>query len=82
MIPFGLLPYFVTLTEYGHQQPMSGWVSMIIIAICNIWMVAMSVRLLLRMDVKSARMVMFSSYFYLMIVLLALFADRNYVPGL
>ncbi len=82
MIPFGLLPYFVTLVEYGHKQPMSGWVSMCIIAVCNLWMVLMSVKLLLKMDAKSARMVMFSSYFYLMIVLLALFADRNYVPGI
>ncbi len=82
MTPFGLLPYFVTLAEYGHKQPMSGWVSMCIITVCNLWMVLMSVKLFLKMDAKSARMVMFSSYFYLMIVLLALFADRNYVPGL
>ncbi len=82
MIPFGLLPYFVTLSEYGNKLPMSGWVSMLIITFCNLWMVLVSVKLFLKMDAKSARMVMFSSYFYLMIVLLALFADRNYLPGL
>lgn len=34
-------------------------------------------RLLVRMDVKSARHVMFASYFYLMVVLLALYLDRT-----
>jgi protoheme IX farnesyltransferase len=72
MIPFGLLPWYIG---------MSGSTSLIIVTICNLWMVAVSIKLFLKMDVKSARMVMFSSYFYLMIVLLALFADRI-MPGL
>ena len=40
-------------------------------------MVYVSVLLFIRMDAASARRVMFSSYFYLMIVLLALFANRG-----
>lgn len=71
MIPFGLLPWYMDI---------AGMVSMWIVLACNLWMVAVSVKLFLRMDVRSARMVMFSSYFYLMIVLLALFADRT-VPA-
>jgi protoheme IX farnesyltransferase len=39
-------------------------------------MVLMSVRLLVKMDVAAARKLMFSSYFYLMIVLLSLYADK------
>jgi len=67
MVPVGLLPY---LTK------MSGVVSMWILLACNLGMVYVSVLLLIKMDKKSARRVMFSSYFYLMIVLLALFANR------
>ncbi len=67
MIPMGLLPYYTR---------MSGQVSMWILLACNLSMVYVSVLLFIRMDAKSARRVMFSSYFYLMIVLLALFANR------
>ncbi len=68
MIPFGFLPWYIGLT---------GIISLWIVTACNLWMVAVSIQLFIKMDVKSARMVMFSSYFYLMIVLLALFADRT-----
>ena len=67
MIPVGLLPYLTGI---------SGMTSLFILLMCNLGMVLVSVILFLRMDAKSARRVMFSSYFYLMIVLLALFADR------
>jgi protoheme IX farnesyltransferase len=67
MIPFGLLPYYMGI---------AGVVSMWVLLICNLWMVGVSVLLFLKMDQKSARWVMFSSYFYLMVVLLALFVDR------
>jgi len=72
MIPFGLMPYFVGLTDTGTR----GIICMAILFICNLWMVYVSVLLFKNMDVKSARKVMFSSYFYLMIVLLALFVGR------
>ncbi|MBI3882767.1 MAG: protoheme IX farnesyltransferase, partial [Sphingobacteriales bacterium] len=67
MIPVGFLPYYTQ---------MAGVVSMWVLLGCNLWMVYTSVILFIKMDVKSARLVMFSSYFYLMIVLLALFANR------
>ena len=67
MIPMGFLPYYTGI---------SGIVSMFILLACNLWMVYVSVLLFKRMDAKSARRVMFSSYFYLMIVLLAMFANR------
>ena len=68
MIPFGLMPYYTG---------MAGAVSMWVLLVCNLWMVYVSVVLFIKMDVKSARNVMFSSYFYLMIVLLALFVNRQ-----
>ncbi len=67
MIPVGVLPNYFGI---------SGQTSMWIILGCNIWMLYVSVMLYIKMDVASARKVMFSSYFYLMIVMLALYADK------
>jgi protoheme IX farnesyltransferase len=67
MIPVGFLPYY-----FGY----TGIVSAIIVMVCNLFMVVQSIRLYQQMDVKSARRVMFSSYIYLPIVLLALLADK------
>lgn len=71
MIPVGMLPYFVK---------MSGWLSFWILIAANAVMVIQCVRLYMNMDVKSARRVMFSSYIYLPIVLLALLADKIAAP--
>ena len=67
MIPVGVLPYYFN---------MSGVVSMWIVLGCNIGMLYLSIVLYLKMDVGSARKVMFGSYFYLMIVLLSLYANK------
>lgn len=68
MIPVGMLPYYYKI---------SGITSLWILLVCNLFMVLVSVQLYIKMDVASARKVMFSSYFYLMIVLLALLVDKN-----
>ncbi len=70
MFPVGVLPYYFN---------MSGTVSMWVVLVCNLWMLLVSIRLYIKMDVPSARRVMFSSYFYLMIVLLSLYADKIHV---
>src|SRR5437588_174410 len=67
MLPVGLLPYYYKI---------SGITSLWIVLVCNIWMVVMSILLFIKMDVTAARRVMFSSYFYLMIVLLSLLFDK------
>jgi heme o synthase len=67
MIPFGLLPYYMGI---------AGLTSLWVLLLCNLWMVYVSVLLFVKMEVKYARYVMFSSYFYLMVVLLALYMDR------
>ena len=67
MIPVGMLPYYYNI---------SGITSLWIVLVCNLWMVFVSVMLFVKMDVAAARKVMFSSYFYLMIVLLALLFDK------
>ena len=68
LIPIGVLPYV-----FG----MSGWISLVIVALANLFMVFQCVRLFREMDVKAARRVMFSSYIYLPVVLLALLADKT-----
>ena len=67
LIPIGVVPYFLG---------MSGMVSLVIVALANIFMVWKCVQLYINMDVSSARKVMFSSYIYLPIVLLSLLSDK------
>jgi protoheme IX farnesyltransferase len=67
MVPVGMLPFF-----YG----MSGLFSFWVLLFSNLFIVMQCVRLYLSMDVKAAKRVMFSSYIYLPVVLLALLADK------
>lgn len=67
MVPLGFLPHYFHLT---------GQLSMWLVLAANIAMMIQCIRLYKDMDVKAARRVMFSSYIYLPIVLLALLADK------
>ncbi len=67
MVPVGMLPYYFNI---------GGILAFWILLACNLWMVYVSIMLVIRMNVAAARRVMFSSYFYLMIVLLALLFDK------
>ncbi|MEJ0102440.1 MAG: heme o synthase [Bacteroidota bacterium] len=67
LVPIGVMPYFI------H---MSGLVSLVIVGIANLFMVLRCVNLYRQMDVNAARKVMFGSYIYLPVVLLALLADK------
>jgi protoheme IX farnesyltransferase len=67
LIPIGVLPYV-----FG----MSGMVSLVIVALANGMMLWQCIRLFREMDLKAARRVMFSSYIYLPVVLLALLANK------
>lgn len=67
MVPVGMLPYF-----FGISGILSFW----IILACNIWMVIASLKLVFKMNASSARLVMFSAYFYLMIVFLSMLFDK------
>ncbi len=67
LLPAGMLPYFFEV---------SGKVSLVIVLIANFFMVLQCVRLYKEMTIQSARRVMFSSYIYLPIVLLALLVDK------
>ncbi|TBR18384.1 MAG: protoheme IX farnesyltransferase [Chitinophagaceae bacterium] len=67
LIPVGVLPYFIE---------MSGLISLIIVTGANFFMLWQCIRLYRDMEIISARRVMFSSYIYLPIVLLALLGDK------
>src|SRR5450432_635123 len=67
LIPVGVLPYVFN---------MSGIISFVIVFIANLLMVWQCVRLYKEMELKAARRVMFSSYIYLPVVLLALLANK------
>jgi protoheme IX farnesyltransferase len=67
LLPVGTLPYF---------DGMSGMVSLLIVVIANFFMITQCVRLYREMSIKAARRVMFSSYIYLPVVLLALLVDK------
>ena len=67
MVPVGMLPY------YFH---IGGILSFWVLLFCNLWMVFVSILLVIKMNSAAARRVMFSSYFYLMIVFLALLFDK------
>lgn len=67
MIPVGLLPYFIG---------MSGIVSLVIVTIANLFLVFQCLRLYNESNATAARRVMFSSYIYLPVVLLALLGDK------
>lgn len=67
LIPIGVLPYV-----FG----MSGIVSMVIVTLANFTMLWQCIKLFRDMDVKAARGVMFGSYIYLPVVLLALLANK------
>jgi protoheme IX farnesyltransferase len=67
LLPVGLLPYFLE---------MSGLMSLIIVLVANLLMVMQCMRLYREMSIRAARRVMFSSYIYLPVVLLALLADK------
>ena len=67
MVPVGMLPYYFNI---------GGLLAFWILLGCNLWMVYVSLMLVIKMNAAAARKVMFSSYFYLMIVFLALLFDK------
>jgi len=67
LFPIGAMPYV-----FG----MSGAVSLAVVTMANLLLLWQCIRLFQRMDVGSARKVMFGSYIYLPVVLLALLADK------
>jgi len=73
LIPVTLAPYFTGMCEY---KSIAGMIGLLLVIAGNMFMVMRCVNLYRKMDVPSARKVMFGSYMYLPVVLLALLLSK------
>ncbi len=74
LVPVTLLPFFTGMCNYDNTQGMIG-VGLIIVA--NIFMTGRCVGLYRKMDVSSARKVMFGSYMYLPVVMFSMLLSKG-----
>ncbi len=73
LLPVTLLPFYTGMCSYSDVKGMIG-IGLVILA--NVFMLSRSVSLYRKMDTASARKVMFGSYLYLPVVLLALLMSK------
>jgi len=73
LLPVTLLPYFTGMCSYDDVK---GIISLVLVLAANIFMLMRCIRLYQNMDTSSARKVMFGSYMYLPVVLLALLMSK------
>jgi protoheme IX farnesyltransferase len=73
LLPVTLLPYFTGMCEY---ETVGGMTGLVLIIIANIFMIGRCVSLYRKMEVGAARKVMFGSYMYLPVVMLALLMSK------
>lgn len=73
LLPVTLIPYFIGMCEY---KSVTGMIGLGLIVLANGFMIMRSVNLYQKMDIQSARKVMFGSYMYLPVVLLALLMSK------
>ncbi len=74
LLPITVAPYYTGICNYNNTQ---GVISLIIIGLANLFMIGRCVSLYKKMDVSSARKVMFGSYMYLPVVMLALLLSKS-----
>lgn len=73
LVPVTLLPFYTGMCSYEDVQ---GKVSVALILLANLFMIMRCVLLYRKMDVASARKVMFGSYMYLPVVFFALLLSK------
>ena len=74
LIPVTVAPYYTGMCNYNNSQ---GIISLILIGLANLFMVGRCIMLYKKMDVGSARKVMFGSYMYLPVVMLAFLLSKS-----
>lgn len=74
LLPVTLVPYFTGMCDYSDT---TGKVSLGLITLANLFMIGRCWNLFRSMEVKAARKVMFGSYMYLPVVLLALLLSKS-----
>lgn len=73
LIPVTIAPYLIGMCSYDD---VAGIISLVLIGLANFFMIGRCVTLYRKMDVSSARKVMFGSYMYLPVVMLALLLSK------
>ncbi|MBI5858451.1 MAG: protoheme IX farnesyltransferase [Sphingobacteriales bacterium] len=74
MLPVSVAPFFTDMCSYDSVQ---GKISLGLVVLANFFMIGRCVTLYRKMDVSSARKVMFGSYMYLPVVMLALLLSKT-----
>ena len=74
LLPVSLAPYYTGMCSYND---LAGKISLAVIALANLFMIGRCVTLYKKMDVGSARQVMFGSYIYLPIVMFAMLLSKS-----
>lgn len=78
LVPVTLLPFY---TGMSSTQGTSGIIGIAVVVMANLFMIFRSVNLYRSMEVSAARKVMFGSYLYLPLVLLALLLSKTLPQG-
>jgi heme o synthase len=73
LLPVSIAPYFTGMCSYDD---LAGKLGLVLIVLANLFMIMRCVNLYRKMDVPAARKVMFGSYLYLPVVLLALLMSK------
>ncbi len=73
LMPVTIIPFFIDMCSY---ETVSGKIGLGLVIAANLFMIMRCVTLYRKMDVASARKVMFGSYMYLPVVLLALLMSK------
>lgn len=73
LLPVTLMPFFTGMCSYDD---VAGLISLSLIILANLFMILRCVNLYRKMDIQSARKVMFGSYMYLPVILLALYISK------
>ncbi|MFT3678316.1 MAG: heme o synthase [Chitinophagaceae bacterium] len=74
LLPVTMVPYFTGMCSYSD---LSGQISLALVVLANLFMIGRSAKLYQTMEASAARKVMFGSYLYLPVVLLALLLSKN-----
>lgn len=74
LVPITIAPFLTGISDYSGN---TGIVGLALILIANVFMIMRCITLYQKMDVQSARKVMFGSYIYLPVVLLALLLAKS-----
>jgi len=73
LVPVTIAPYYTGMCTFEDTK---GKISVVLIILANVFMVSRCVNLYRKMDVGSARKVMFGSYMYLPVILLAMLLSK------